>query len=227
MKSIQQIYRAMRRHRAGKAFTLIELLVVIAIIAILAGLLSPALSRARESARRANCMSNVRQIGLAWKQYAVDNSDSFPTGHITADGANAVFALLTNGSYLTPGKIYICPSDSGKTTPTTTTFATTSNVLSYACVVADTTGAAMTESASSDQPLIFDRGIGATGAATTAAAGDATIYSLTTPTNSIWIATGPHKADGGNIFYAGGQAGFRKKLDPGTDGTNGVLRSPL
>lgn len=69
--------------RGGKAFTLIELLVVIAIIAILAALLLPALSKAKERARRAKCLSNLRQIGIATKLYVDDNHESLPSGHWT------------------------------------------------------------------------------------------------------------------------------------------------
>jgi prepilin-type N-terminal cleavage/methylation domain-containing protein/prepilin-type processing-associated H-X9-DG protein len=73
--------RAVNR-RGKRGFTLIELLVVIAIISILASILFPVFARARENARRASCMSNLKQMGLAMMQYVQDYDEKYPLSYI-------------------------------------------------------------------------------------------------------------------------------------------------
>jgi prepilin-type N-terminal cleavage/methylation domain-containing protein len=112
--------RACFARRARYAFTLIELLVVIAIIAVVIAIILPAISSARESARRAVCLSNVRQIALAATAYT-DQYDRFPRAEVISDvSTGGVAQLLAFSDYREgnpiPGE-FRCPSHSGWLSP--------------------------------------------------------------------------------------------------------------
>jgi prepilin-type N-terminal cleavage/methylation domain-containing protein/prepilin-type processing-associated H-X9-DG protein len=103
-------------------FTLIELLIVIAIIAILASILFPVFARARENARRSACMSNLKQLGLGFLQYAQDYDEKLPT----SGGGGAGYASQPLGigwggqiyPYAKSVQVFTCPSDTTKSAVT-------------------------------------------------------------------------------------------------------------
>jgi prepilin-type N-terminal cleavage/methylation domain-containing protein len=117
--------------QGSRGFTLVELLVVIAIIGILAGLLLPALARAQQQGQMARCISNLRQIDLAVRQYVGDYADKYPTvsgavwqsfrygGGDPAPPAQTKFGLESASDRLlypytkTSYEVYHCPTDRG------------------------------------------------------------------------------------------------------------------
>lgn len=125
--------------RAQPGFTLIELLVVISIISILASMLLPALSQGKEQARIANCLNNLRQMGLSIQMYVDDHQSRFPTKYVTEvsalgggvksaqyclggvdpkpGGLSTIYpsaAVRPLYNYMRPSPVYRCLSDRGQ-----------------------------------------------------------------------------------------------------------------
>ena len=111
MKS--QLFNA--RASRAKGFTLIELLVVIAIIAILAAILFPVFARARENARKASCLSNLKQIGLGLMQYTQDYDEKLPPSRQamavgSVNNPNYPWQMMVQ-PYLKSYQVFKCPSN--------------------------------------------------------------------------------------------------------------------
>ena len=91
-------------------FTLIELLVVIAVIAILAGMLLPALSKAKDRAKTTHCISNLKQIGVAAQMYAHDNENVLQLDAIIPDPNVTWGTILFTNLHLDAKDIFVCPA---------------------------------------------------------------------------------------------------------------------
>jgi prepilin-type N-terminal cleavage/methylation domain-containing protein/prepilin-type processing-associated H-X9-DG protein len=98
--------------QSTRGFTLIELLVVIAIISILAAILFPVFARARENARRASCMSNLKQLGLGMMMYVQDYDERFPAAYFHIDASTTIDWQTLMMPYVKSEQLFICPSSS-------------------------------------------------------------------------------------------------------------------
>jgi prepilin-type N-terminal cleavage/methylation domain-containing protein len=120
-------------HSFDRAFTMIELLIVIVCLGILAALLLPALAKPKTSAQKINCVNNLKQIGVAFRTWALDYGDKYPA-QVSITNGGTMELVLSGSVYphfsvmsneLSTPKILVCPEDTAREYRIATTFAAT------------------------------------------------------------------------------------------------------
>jgi len=242
----------MLENKRVTAFTLIELLVVIAIIAILASILFPVFARARENARRSNCMSNLKQIALGIMQYNQDYDEKMPQQWQDRDGNgswNPSATIPDQGwgqlvqPYLKSTQIFQCPSEtawaSGNATGSNGYNDYYINLLAANKTIAAFDSPSITVllgEGGSDSAASGNDGCGGTGATTsTAVIGDTKGSCTSTFTNKLAIIkstgtgtkvnTAIRHLDGSNFAFADGHVKWYKGTDDGAVSATATMSS--
>jgi len=206
-----------RRNRV-KGFTLIELLVVIAIIAILAAILFPVFARARENARRSSCQQNIRQIGLAIKQYLSDYDESFPQVSVLAGPDTSLTPWGWADAcqpYVRNTQLFQCPSDSAQPGPG----AFTGSDANYTDYFYNSKLSGQNESALQYIASTVMLGDGTPGNATLAADGEPAsgdIAAIEQAGTSTGVGAATRHLDGANYAFADGHVKWLKGSDSKT-----------
>src|SRR6266478_3111662 len=124
--------KADRKH-AAEAFTVVELLILVACLAILAAIILPSLARPSHCTGRINCTNNLKQIGLAFRTWSLDNNDKFPM-HVSVTNGGAMEMVATGTAFtafqvmsneLSTPKILFCPEENDRKRIAAVTFSST------------------------------------------------------------------------------------------------------
>jgi prepilin-type processing-associated H-X9-DG protein len=196
-------------HSFVEAFTLIELLIVMMCLCILALIFLPALSRPKDYAQRINCVNNLKQIGVGFRTWALDNSDKYPA-HVSVTNGGTMelvdggtvwphFSVMSNE--LSTPKILVCPEDVARKRWTATTFGSGAPNCIPFCSNTNVSYFVGVDAVDSS-PLMFlsgDANIGLEGALPKAG-----LQSFSTNSNIAWSQPRHEKGRKGNIGLADG-----------------------
>lgn len=215
----------MSKKTQRKAFTLIELLVVIAVISILAAILFPVFARARENARRASCMSNLKQMALGVMMYTQDYDERYPHAQISTTQLPPDGYFWFTGRWYWPQMIYpytknsemfFCPSSSvtardtaGRPTPYRNHYGANALILPTAGAIPSKSLASI--SSPSTTYLAMDMGAYALAPNEFVYPGVTTVRGVTSPANTYWYLPGTADLVGGTSPFA---SGANQKNDP-------------